>query len=172
MSDDLPVQATLWRCAGPCCGKWSFAKRRPTHHRRFVVNLAGDGDADEHGWYPDGSREDGRTRADAAAQAADWELPTVEVRDGGDSWSGDPEETPDPGGVVVKCGPFVEYTAYLRAQWHKDERARAHASQLSAESAEPVPASHYATDTVQFGPGHPPGGTRTTLEQELGTVPF
>lgn len=133
----MSESVTLWRCAE--CGKWSTAKRRPTHHKRLIRTLVGP-PFDEYvaegpeGWLPDG-REDGRTRVDAQAQAADWELPTVEVRDGGGNWTGDPESEPDPGGVVVKCGPFVEYTAYLRAQWWLDPKAKAHAEALSAEAS-------------------------------------
>lgn len=138
---DLPEQVTLWRCA--CCGKWSTAKRRPTHHKRVIHELV-----DAWGqpfeaceWYSD--REDQRTRSDPAAQAADWELPVIDVEEATSGTSvvtnvhGDPEpdEWYGPSAVTVKCGPFVEYTAYLRAQWHKDPRAKDHASWLSAECA-------------------------------------
>lgn len=172
MPDDLPEQVTLWRCAGPCCGKWSFAKRRPTHHKRLIRGLKPDG---EEGGEPctvcEPGRTDGRTRFDAQEQAADWELPTVEVHEerSGTSYgpmAGEPhllepvEDWYEPERVTVKCGPFVEYTATLRAQWHDDQRAREHASALSAESMDLVP---LATDTITFGPGHQPGGTREEL---------
>lgn len=146
--DELPERVTLWRCA--CCGKWSFAKRRPMHHKRTIRELVDDWglpfeEATGPGsgvWFAD--REDGRTRSDPRAQAADWELPELEFEEGHDyqvvvtNRHGDPE--PDfqysPATCVVKCGPFVEYTAYLRAQWHQDSRAREHAAALSAEAAD------------------------------------
>jgi hypothetical protein len=146
--DDLPEQVTLWRCA--CCGKWSSAKRRPTHHLRKLRELVDDyGEPfEECQTYADGDRTDGRTYSDPQVEAAYWELPTVEFEPG--SWwtavvtnvHGDPEpdEHYGPATVVVKCGPFVEYTAYLRAQWHKDDRAREHASALSAECMNEDPA--------------------------------
>lgn len=163
---DLPGRVTLWCCSG--CGKWSHARRRPTHHKRTIRELV-DPSGEPFGvcqWYSD--RPDSRTRSDPGAQAADWELPVVEEFEGGEHQIAVDDFQYDPAWVVVKCGPFVEYTAYLRAQWHEDATAKRHAEQLSGESADPLLASHYATDTVRFGPGHPPGGTRTTLEQELG----
>jgi hypothetical protein len=136
---DLPEQVTLWRCAE--CGKWSTAKRRPAWHKRTIKTIldAWGCEFEQCQWWS--GREDGRTRSDAQAQAADWELPVIDVQEAMSGQTvvtnahGDPE--PDEWyvgeAVTVKCGPFVEYTAYLRAQWHKDPRAREHASRLSAE---------------------------------------
>lgn len=144
--DALPVQETLWRCAS--CGKWSHAKRRPTHHKRLIRGLVPDGDpAGEPPQWCEPGREDGRTRFDAAAQAADWELPVVEVHEerSGTTYApmaGEPhllepdEDWFEPESVTVRCGPFVEYRAFLLRQAHEDPRAREHADALSAEAAD------------------------------------
>lgn len=166
---DLPEQVTIWRCAE--CGKWSHAKRRPAWHRRTITELV---DAwglpfDESQRYGETDREDGRSHSDPLEQSAHWELPTLEAEEGGfytatiTNMHGDPEpdERYSPATAVVKCGPFVEYTAYLKAQWNKDPKAKDHAWSLSAEAAAdertwPVVATAHATD----------------LDRDLADVPF
>lgn len=157
----LPGQVTLWCCSG--CGKWSHAKRRPAWHKRLIRGLDPDetAHADEDGWIPDDSRRDGRSRCGAQEQAADWELPVIEVHEayGGQgvvtNVHGDPEPEPwwEPEAVTVKCGPFVEYTARLRAQWHEDATAKRHAERLSAEAGDDTRPSLVASHLPFGGDG-------------------
>jgi hypothetical protein len=81
------------------CGKWSHAKRRPPHHKRFIVN------PDE----PVQLEGTARTAATAAEIASDLELTVYETIE--PTWAGDPRVEEDPGGVWVYCGPFATYAA-------------------------------------------------------------
>lgn len=74
----------LYRCAD--CGKWSHAKRRPTHHRRFIANTD--------------------TWPGRALTAG---LPVIEEVE--PYHNGDPDSDGNPGGVWVKCGPFETWVA-------------------------------------------------------------
>lgn len=125
------TRATLWRCCG--CGQWSHARRRPTHHTRMIRGVVGS------------ELPEGRTRADAAEQASDWELPIVECHEGrhwetyaripGEDEAMEPDQCGyEPPAVTVKCGPFEEFRATLVRPWHEDPRAKEHARRLSVES--------------------------------------
>lgn len=121
----------LWRCRE--CGKWSHARRRPTHHVRLIKGITGS------------ELPEDRTRADAAQQASGWELPIVEyyeersgttyARIEGEDEAMEPvDDWYVPPAVTVKCGPFVEFHATLVRPWHEDPVAREHARRLSIES--------------------------------------